>query len=272
MCLTPVNLKKETIKQKLNDSYFTQQVPCGRCLECRRSRVNSWFVRLNATLRMARSSYFVTFTYDENSLHYSSNGLLTLHYRDFQLFVKRLRKVNKYQEKIKYFCVGEYGSQTHRPHYHAIIFNVSDPSLFQQVWDKGHVHVGDVKEASIFYTLKYSLKSSVFGNTTGQDPDDDRIPEKALMSKGLGIEYLTDAMVQYHKDDVSRPISMLGNVQIPLARYYRDKLFTDAEKSARCKMLEPFLEKRYDQISDKLFPQRVENMYNKSKEKLLKTD
>jgi hypothetical protein len=272
MCLTPVNLKKETIKQKLNDSYFAQQVPCGRCIECRKGRVNSWFSRLSSELSVSRSAYFVTFTYDENSLCYSDNGLLTLNYRDYQLFIKRLRKRNLSSRKIKYFCVGEYGSQTHRPHYHAIIFNVNDPSLFQQVWDKGHVHVGDVKEASIFYTLKYSLKSSVFGNTTGQDPDDDRIPEKALMSKGLGLSYLTDAMVQYHKDDVSRPITMLGNTKIPLSRYYRDKLFTDAEKSARRKMLEPFLDKRYDQISDKLFPQRVETMYNKSKEKLLKTD
>ena len=92
------------------------------------------------------------------------------------------------------------------------------------------------------------------------------------MSKGLGINYLTEAMVQYHKDDVSRPITMLGNTKIPLPRYYRDKLFTDAEKSARRKMLEPFLDKRFDQLSDKLFPQRVENMYKKSKEKLLKTD
>ena len=46
MCLTPINLQKTTFKQKLNDDYFLQQVPCGRCLECRKLRVNSWFVPL----------------------------------------------------------------------------------------------------------------------------------------------------------------------------------------------------------------------------------
>ena len=46
MCLTPINLQKTTFKQKLNDTYFLQQVPCGKCLECRKLRVNSWFVRL----------------------------------------------------------------------------------------------------------------------------------------------------------------------------------------------------------------------------------
>lgn len=271
MCLTPVNLKKETIKQKLNDDYFTQQVPCGRCLECRKGRVNSWFVRLNNELSVARSAYFITLTYREDTLHFSPNGLLSLHYSDYQSFVKYLRKLNLSDRKIKYFCVGEYGSQTHRPHYHAIIFNVSDPDLIIKAWTKGHVHIGDVKEASIFYTLKYSLKSSIFGNT-GQDPDDDRTPEKALMSKGLGISYLSDAMVKYHKDDVSRPITMLGNVKVPLPRYYRDKVFTDGEKAVRRKKMEPFLEKRFEQISDELFPQRVENMYKKSTDKLLKTD
>lgn len=44
--------------------------------------------------------------------------------RYFQLFMKRLRKqLNKYSnEKIRYFCVSEYGPQTLRPHFHCLLF------------------------------------------------------------------------------------------------------------------------------------------------------
>lgn len=269
MCLTPINLKKETLKQKFNDSYHMQQVPCGRCLECRRSRVNSWYVRLISELDMARSAYFVTFTYDENSLRYSPNGLLSLEYSDFQLFVRYLRRRNGIDEKIKYFCVGEYGTNTYRPHYHAIMFNVSDPQLIVDTWKHGHVHIGKVQDASIFYTLKYALKGSW---TPKKDPDDDRKPEKALMSKGLGLSYLTPQMVKHLTDDVSRPVTMLGNKKVGIPRYYRDKIFTESQKKVRVKALEPYMDKRYDQISSPLFPQRVDRMYQKAIKYLEKTD
>ena len=43
---------------------------------------------------------------------------------DVQLFLKRLRKSlsKKSNEKIRYYCVGEYGPQTFRPHYHLLFF------------------------------------------------------------------------------------------------------------------------------------------------------
>jgi hypothetical protein len=269
MCLTPINLKKETLKQKFNDSYHMQQVPCGRCLECRKLRVNSWYVRLSEEKSVSESAYFVTFTYDDDHIPFSDNGLMSLHYLDFQRFCRYIRRRNRSDLKIKYFCVGEYGTVTSRPHYHAIIFNVSDPQLIVDTWKHGHVHIGKVQDASIFYTLKYALKGSW---TPKRDPDDDRKPEKALMSKGLGLSYLTPQMVKYLTDDVSRPVTMLGNKKVGIPRYYRDKIFTEHQKKVRVKALEPYMDKRYDQISDPLFPQRVERMYQKSIKYLQKTD
>ena len=158
MCLTPINLRKETAKQLLNDTYHYQQVPCGRCLDCRANRVNSWFVRLNSELSCSSSAYFCTLTYGETEIPYSSNGYPTLHVPDFQRFIKRLRKCETGSRAIKYFAVGEYGTQTHRPHYHAIIFNVTDPELINKAWGLGHVHVGSVKDESIFTRSNMPLK------------------------------------------------------------------------------------------------------------------
>lgn len=269
MCITPINLKKETFKQKLNDTYHMQQVPCGRCIECRKLRVNSWFVRLNNELDNASSAYFITLTYNDDNLPYSDNGLCTLDYRDVQLFNKRVRKRDG-NERYKYFFVGEYGEQTHRPHYHALIFNISDVDLVGKIWDKGQIHVGKVQEASIYYTLKYALKRSLRWNKT--DPLDDRNPEKALMSRGLGAKFLTDEMVKYYKDDVSRPVTMLGNKKLGLPRYYRDKIFTNGEKLARNRLLQPHNEKRLEKTYDPIYPQRVQKMYSDHEKKFKKTD
>ncbi|MCT3639124.1 hypothetical protein HZR07_00710 [Elizabethkingia anophelis] len=264
MCLTPINLKKTGAS---TNSYVTQQVPCNKCLECRKRRTNSWFARLTEQLKVSDTAYFVTLTYDDMSLPFSPNGLMTLDYRDFQLFMKRARKLQK--KKISYFLVGEYGSQTHRPHYHAIVFDVENISQFLNEWRMGHTHAGTVTHKSIYYTLKYCTKSITEGD---RDLDDDRKSEKALMSKALGLSYLTNAIINYYKDDVSRSFSLLGGTTIGLPRYYRDKIFTDAEKAQRAIANFDYLEKRYNRISDPLFPQRVRKMYDKVYESIKQTD
>lgn len=51
-----------------------------------------------------------------------------LYYRDSQLFVKRVRKYisKKYGEKIRYYIIGEYGTESLRPHWHCLFFFDSD--------------------------------------------------------------------------------------------------------------------------------------------------
>lgn len=103
---------------------------------------------------------------------------------DMQGFFKRLRFAQSGSNKsdISYYCVGEYGGRTKRPHYHAIIFNAKI-ELLQAAWDKGQLHYGEkVDEATCGYTLKYMFKK-------GQIPahkNDDRAKEFAIMSKNLG--------------------------------------------------------------------------------------
>ena len=92
------------------------------------------------------------------------------------------------------------------------------------------------------------------------------------MSRGIGLEYLTDDMIKYHKDDLTRPSSINGTI-VPLARYYRDKIFTDAEKLARNKLIQKETNaERFEKISSPFFPQRVDKMYRDSEKKLKETD
>lgn len=266
MCLTPIQLKKETVKQKIADKYHMQQVPCGKCLECKKRRVNSWFVRLKNQLEDCENAYMVTLTYDDEHLPYSENGLMTLNYRDFQLFMKRYRKANE-NSKVRYYCVGEYGANSFRPHYHAIMYNIDCVSLMAN-WTFGFVHFVNVTDATLYYTLKYVTKSTF----KMVDEDDDRVPEKALISKGLGLNFLTDNIIKYYHDDPFRGVTLLGNKKLSLPRYYRDKIFDESQKKLRNKLLDKHAEKAFYQRTDKLFPQRVEKMYQNEQKKLKKTD
>lgn len=266
MCITPIQLKKDTREAALKrDNFHTLEVPCGRCIECLKQRVNSWYVRLMAERKVSESGYFITLTYDNQFLPYTDDGEITLNYRDIQLFFKRLRKLQsaKYPnaKKIRYFAVGEYGTIGDRPHYHMLLFNVVDIEDVEKAWKNGLIHVGELNDKTTFYTLKYALKygrkwkKSEYENT--------RVIEKALMSKGLGFEFLTDGIKKFYKEDVTRPIIMLGNKKLPLPRYYRDKLFTETEKSVRAlKIQKKFSDERFEKLSSPLFPQRVEKMYS----------
>lgn len=266
MCLTPIQLKKETVKQKIADKYHMQQVPCGKCLECKKRRVNSWYIRLKNQLNDCDNAYMVTLTYDEENIPFSENGLMTLDYTDFQKFMKRYRKKNE-NSKVRYFTCGEYGANSFRPHYHAIMYNIDCLSVME-TWNLGFVHFLNVTDATLYYTLKYVTKSAL----KKDDPDDDRKPEKALMSKGLGLNFLTDNIINYYHEDPSRGITLLGNKKLPLPRYYRDKIFDEDQKKRRNKLLEKHAEKAFFKRTDKLFPQRVKKMYQNEQKKLNKTD
>lgn len=197
--------------------------PCGKCPNCKHRRVNEWVFRLLEEQKVSLSSYFVTLTYDTNYVPISKNGFMTLKRRDFQLFMKRLRK---YQEpKIRYYMCGEYGDEKMRPHYHLIIFNIEDIEFIGKAWKFGEVHIGKVSSDSIAYTCKYIDKEK----KVPVHKRDDRIPEFSAMSKGLGENYLTDAIKKYHKEDLSRNYVRKGNYKVALPRYYRKKILDEDE-------------------------------------------
>lgn len=108
------------------------EIPCGKCIGCRLEYSRQWANRCMLELQYHDSAYFVTLTYDDFHVPVSyypdpetgeALPSLTLRKRDFQLFMKRLRKAHP-DDNIRFFMSGEYGSETFRPHYHAIIFGL----------------------------------------------------------------------------------------------------------------------------------------------------
>lgn len=170
-----------------------ENVPCGKCKGCARRKANSWVLRLMAEAQTARHAIVLTLTYAGDGTPGMPKGWRAdghereIHYRDFQLFMKRLRKrYAKLGATVRYFVAGEYGSRKGRAHFHVILYFVGGaPELVSVVdrefpeskdkndnfhhatwWDvqrdvpMGHINrlAGSFGTGKAFYVAKYIVK------------------------------------------------------------------------------------------------------------------
>lgn len=203
-------------------------LPCGRCVGCRLERSRQWAIRMMHEAQLHDDNIFLTLTFDQEHLLKRKNPI-SLDKREFQLFLKRLRKTTN--NKIRYFMCGEYGKKFGRPHYHAIIFNYKPNDLklekiengkryyssasIRKLWPDGNNIITDVSFDTCAYVARYIMKKHLgkgawmryltdFNPQTGEFTGH-RIPEYTTMSRRSGIgkawldKYLRDV---YPKDRV----------------------------------------------------------------------
>jgi len=275
-CPCPISIKDP----RANHNSVRIVVPCNKCPICLQNKRSDWSFRLTEELRTAKNAWFLTLTYSDENLpdayHHGKDlqektytGMPTLDKRDLTLFHKRLRKsihkVTKGAHKalkypqMKYYSVGEYGSQTHRPHYHGIYYNVPKEIIDQitEIWKNGETHTGTVTPASIHYVCKYVINK----------PEDyeDIQPPFALMSRNpaLGSNYV-NRNYNFHWQNLA-PYVIKDGFKQKLPRYYKDKLFTESEKMKiaeinQAKQDNKWLE-NYDKEFEKTLPPYIENQF-----------
>lgn len=228
------------------------EVPCGKCVGCKLDRARAWSIRISHEAQLYDTNWFATLTYREDAVPKS----LSLEYPHFQRFMKRLRKnVGGEREgpeggrPLRFFCAGEYGGRTGRPHFHAILFNcrVGDErpwdngqywsAKLEDIWSYGHVVLDAVTAASAAYVAGYTQKK-VYGRTAAYEDVVDlqtgeltsRRPEFAVMSLKPGIgawwyqRYGADVFPVDHAVDH-------GGKRWKVPRYYWDKYRDEAEPS-----------------------------------------
>lgn len=184
-------------------------------------------MRLMQEYKRCNSAAFITLTYHPK--YVPDEGVSKRH---FQLFMKRLRK--KSGKKLRYYAVGEYGTKTNRPHYHAIIFNYEGKEKFlQSIWchpktkePLGIVHIGKVTEASVKYTTKYIIQRVAHTSKLAKP--------FALMSRSyaLGGHYLSDEMVKWHRENNANYTLMYGQ-KGRLPRFFKQKIWPKEHERKR---------------------------------------
>lgn len=204
--------------------YAPFQLPCGKCIECRLAYAREWAVRCVHEAQMHPQNAFVTLTYDDDHLHDPK-----LVYSDFQAFMKRLRKGTT--DPLSYIVAGEYGENTKRPHWHAIIFNwwprdaayfrsnnrgdkIYESKILTEKWQKGQAELGSVTFHSAGYVARYSAKKLVHG----EEVEEYKPIFKVSSRRAIGSSWLE----KYHSDifNYGRLFvgGEIGHASIP--RYY----------------------------------------------------
>lgn len=196
-------------------------IPCGKCLICRQNRAREWAQRLKHEINFHKQMCFVTLTYSDEYLPIVE-GEKTIWKNDLQLFWKRLRK--KLTGKIRYLACGEYGDNTSRPHYHAIILGwqptdavrispdiVTSPIL-EDVWGYGQVAVGGVTDESVHYVTGYVLKK------LPEQARGTRQREFIVASQGIGLAY-----AEMYEGDIKRGGLLTDGKDKGIPMYYRRK-------------------------------------------------
>lgn len=185
---------------ELEPSYYS--LNCGRCIACQKKYSLQWASRCVLESKLHQENCFITLTYNEANVPPDRN----LKKQDYQLFLKRLRKQTG--KKIRYFIAGEYGGQTYRPHYHAIIFGWKPNDLkylkkdgetvlytsktLEKIWGKGFTSVGIQMEVNaIKYTAKYLNKLQTMPIWVKQKPF-----TQASTNPGIGKYALTLEMIE----------------------------------------------------------------------------
>lgn len=127
------------------------QLPCGGCLQCRMDRARDWAIRCQLELKSHEQACWVTLTYSDDNLP------LTLRKDHLSSWLKRLRARHT-GRTIRFFASGEYGERTQRPHYHSILFGLSDDPSIQDTWPFGHTRTDELTPAAIAYVAGYTSK------------------------------------------------------------------------------------------------------------------
>lgn len=224
--------------------------PCGQCVPCRINRRRVWTHRIMLESLQHDQNSFVTLTYEDAGLPVTRDGVPSLRKEDAKEWLKRLRR--RYEPaRLRFYLVGEYGDQSWRPHYHAVLFGFPSCSygmtrprarccvscdLVRDTWAHGNIFLGQLTIQSAAYVAGYVTKKLT---DAGDVRLAGRAPEFATMSlkPGIGGDAMWDVastLLAFGLDEAGDVPAGLrhGGKILPLGRYLRRRLRTFVGKEA----------------------------------------
>lgn len=258
------------------DSYgYDLLIPCGQCLSCRIQKSREWANRLMLELQYHESAYFLTLTYNNEHGRPATDAYgevqdwLTLKKKDYQDFMKRLRKATG--QKLRFYACGEYGTETFRPHYHAIIFGLTlDDLVFykkselgfsyytseflNRVWSEkvayfengekkyryenlGYVIVGEVNWETCAYTARYVSKKITGEKSKFYEEFGLEAPFSLMSRKpGIAAQYFEEHKEEIYEKEYINISTPKGGRKFRPPRYYDKKIMDGDDFDAKVRL------------------------------------
>jgi len=212
------------------------QVPCGQCIGCRVDKSQDWAARCVHESQSYDENCFITLTYDDENIPQFHE----LRPEHWQKFMKKLRR-SLSPKKLRFFHCGEYGEQTQRPHYHALLFGwepkdkvhfktengttLYTSAFLEEKWGNGFVTVGNLTKESAAYVARYTLKKLTgerYFSLQSMDFSTGEINELknvyATMSRrpGIGHDWIKEFTTDVYPDD----FIIIEGKQMKTPRFY----------------------------------------------------
>lgn len=233
----------DPIKQQITDIY---ELPCGKCTNCKIQIAKEWALRCCLELPYWDKSIFTTLTFRDSEMSDPS-----IHKKELSDFFHNVRNdLRKTNQKIKILGCGEYGDESMRKHYHAIIFGLgmsnekvtishncetytSENSILERNWGKGNVFNGVVTYNSCRYVASYVFKKYY-----------DELKEEFYTSKGLEnpFQHTSNGIGKQFYDEwnnniLTKGYIMFNGIKYTIPRYFLD-LYKKEELNKRYKLRE----------------------------------
>lgn len=209
--------------------YRVIMVPCTTCIGCIKAHAQAWALRCHLEATKHLHNGFATLTFDDPHLPFTLDWN-----RDGQSFLKALRY--RSAQPIRFFASGEYGTKTHRPHYHFLLFGYNPlgtdgQRMVQDSWGKGQIQLTPVTPARIAYVAGYTDKKADdrFRSVEHADPETGEVwqPPLIQMSRNPGL----GSHAKKWKESW-RLFAILNDTKMPVPRYLHNewrKTATDTE-------------------------------------------
>lgn len=240
-----------------------QTIPCKNCWACHLSWSAEWATRIMFECKLHTHNYFVTLTYDDNHLPIAENVKVPekkwnkqnqnydviWHYGEndgseiccegtiYEPHVKKfLHDLRQWQERklkhtgTKVFYAAEYGSETHRPHYHLILMNcpIDIRELYdchidenhkahwkhkklEKLWGKGMIDLAEVEWSCAAYVARYCIKK-LHTKDPAAYAAECKIPEYVRMSRNIGREWYEKHKGEIYETDEIIMKTVKGNI------------------------------------------------------------
>lgn len=218
------------VPDKLSGGKAALSVPCSVCIQCRINKTTEWALRCVYENEMHSKACFITLTYADEFL--PENASLVK--KDLQDFYKRVRKyyAGNSTSEIKYYCCGEYGPTTLRPHYHIALFGADfEPekwkefkknhyfsSTLLELWPFGFNEIGFLSPDRMNYVAGY-IQKKLMGRSIKQYVDRGVIPPFSLSSKHFGekgMEKDAQRLTQLYVTDRARALPKYYTLKLGL--------------------------------------------------------
>ena len=257
-------------------------VPCQKCILCKDKKAVDWATRVTCECNYhVNCPWWITLTYNDLSL--PADGLMK---RDVQNFMKRIRervsRVVCEDIKLRFVAVGEYGGNTARAHYHAIIYGLPTLSAkeilshIENAWSKrvsvhkwkklpddfkfirsdmngkpmyyqrlGFVYVKPAHDSTPLYLAKYMFKPEI-NTPQGKNPNF----YLASRKNGIGYQYIVEFCKYYRQNPSSTKIDFINKHTGKMCHFTIPQYFKDYWYPTPSKLVPNEVKKAHDRFRE----------------------